>query len=143
MTAPTTDPELEQVAWDLSHLLDGDVDAMLDTATARAGEFAERYRGQLAELDGTGLAEAMRAVGDIEDIVGRAFSYAALRFSTNTADPARGALLQKVQERATVIQTQLVFWELEWAALDDERAEELLAHEELDFCRHHLRSARR
>ncbi len=40
-------------------------------------------------------------------------------------------------------QTQLVFWDLEWAALDDERAEELLAHDELDFSRHHLESARR
>src|SRR5207249_4192323 len=63
--------------------------------------------------------------------------------ATDTADPERGALLQRVQERATEIETQLLFFELEWAALDDERAEELLAAPGLDFCRHHLRSARR
>ena len=33
--------------------------------------------------------------------------------------------------------------ELEWAALDDERADELLRAPGLDFCRHFLRSARR
>jgi oligoendopeptidase F len=147
---PLSDPELEQVAWDLSHLLDGDaadpqstVDAMLSSSRERAEAFAERYRGQLATLDGDGLAEAMREQGELEEIVGRAYSYAALSFSTDTADPARGALLQRVQEQATQIGTLLVFWELEWAALDDERADALLAHDGLDFCRHHLRSARR
>ena len=48
-----------------------------------------------------------------------------------------------MQERATEIETKLLFFELEWAALDDERADELLAADGLDFCRHYLRSARR
>ncbi|HVL96237.1 MAG TPA: M3 family oligoendopeptidase [Solirubrobacteraceae bacterium] len=151
MTAPpVSDPELEQVAWDLSHLLDApdadpgaSVDAMLSGARQRAEAFARAQRGQLGSIDRAGLAAAMRELGDLEEAIGRAFSYAALSFSTNTADPARGALLQRVQEQATQISTLLVFWELEWAALDDARVEELLAGDELDFCRHHLRSARR
>src|SRR5829696_7885712 len=73
----------------------------------------------------------------------RAGSYAMLNFSISTADPPRGALLQKLQEGATQAETRLLFFELEWAALDDARAEELLAAEGLDFARHHLRSARR
>jgi oligoendopeptidase F len=152
VTAPITDPELEQVTWDLTDLLDGHrelgdptaaVEALLDAAEKDAEAFSGRYRDRLAELDSAGLAEAMHSIGDIEDAVGRAYSYASLWFSTNTADPPRGALLQRVQERATVIGTQLVFWELEWAAVDDEQAEAMLAGEGLDFCRHHLRSARR
>ena len=47
------------------------------------------------------------------------------------------------QERATEIETTLLFFDLEWAALDDARVEELLAGEGLDFCRHHLRNVRR
>jgi oligoendopeptidase F len=66
-----------------------------------------------------------------------------LRFSTDTSDPGRGAMLQLVQERATEIETRLLFFELEWAALEDERAEELLAGDGLEFCAHHLRNARR
>src|SRR5262249_55884885 len=77
------------------------------------------------------------------DLVGRAGSYAALRFSTDTADPANGALLQLAQERGTAIETTLLFFELEWAALSEERAEQLLASDRLDFCRHHLRNVRR
>ena len=85
----------------------------------------------------------MLELAEIEDLVGRAGSFASLRFSTDTADPERGALLQRVQERATEIETKLLFFELEWAALDDARADELLAAPGLDFCRHYLRSARR
>jgi oligoendopeptidase F len=48
-----------------------------------------------------------------------------------------------MQEKATAIETALLFFELEWAALEDDRAERLLAADGLDFARHHLRSARR
>ena len=141
------DPELAATAWDLEPLVDGEgeagVERRLDDALARAGTFAECYAGKLSELDGAGLAEAMAELAVIYELVGRAGSYAALRFSTDTAAPANGALLQKVQERETAISTTLLFFELEWAALSDERAEQLLADEGLDFCRHHLRTARR
>jgi oligoendopeptidase F len=136
---------LDDVAWDLSHLADGSegVEALLASARAGAEAFAAEHRGRLDALDSAGLAAAMHALADIEEEVGRAYAYAALAFATNTADPPRGALLQKVQEQATGIQTQLVFWDLEWAALPDDRAAELLRGDELDFARHHLKSARR
>ena len=52
-----------------------------------------------------------------------------LSFSTDTSDPTRGALLQRAQERGTEIETTLLFFELEWAALGDERVRELLGGE--------------
>ena len=85
----------------------------------------------------------MRELAAISELIGRAGSFAMLNFTTATADPERGALLQLVQERGTQVETALLFFELEWAALDDDRAEALLAQDGLDFCRHHLRSARR
>jgi oligoendopeptidase F len=141
------DPELAETAWDLEPLVDGEgeagVESRLEDALTRAQTFAERYAGKLDGLDSAGLGEAMGELAVIYELVGRAGSYAALRFSTDTAAPANGALLQKVQERETEIATTLLFFELEWAALSEERAEELLAGEGLDFCRHYLRSARR
>jgi oligoendopeptidase F len=144
---PLTDPELLDAEWDLDPLVYGEgakgAGRMLDEAVERASAFNETYAGKIAELDGAGLEAVMHELEAIEELVGRAGSYASLRFSTDTADPERGALLQRVQERATEIETKLLFFELEWAALDDDRAEELLAAPGLDFCRHYLRSARR
>ncbi|TML98532.1 MAG: M3 family oligoendopeptidase [Actinobacteria bacterium] len=141
------DPDLLQTAWDLDPLVDGRGDegalAWLDEAERRAIAFADRYAGRVADLDGPQLVEAMRELEAIEELAGKAGTYAGLRFSTDTSDPARGALLQRVQERGTAIETKLLFFGLEWAALDDERAEELLAAEGLDFARHHLRMERR
>ena len=151
MSAPdtTTDPELEAVAWDLAPLLDdasdpvAAVDAMLASAQERADAISAAHAGKVDQLDGPGLVAVMREFAELQEIAGRAGSYAMLNFSGNTADPARGALLQRMQEKATAIETALLFFELEWAALDDARAEELLAADGLDFARHHLRSTRR
>src|ERR1700686_3523274 len=146
-TSEPTDPELEQAAWDLDALVDGagdtGVERQLEEALTRAQSIAECYAGRLEELDGAGLAEVMHELGAIHDLIGRAGTYAALRFSTDTADPARGALLQRVQEQGTSIETKLLFFELEWAALSDDRARELVQGPELDFARHHLRNVRR
>jgi oligoendopeptidase F len=148
-TAPpeTDDPELQATAWDLEPLVEGEgeagVEGRLGDAFARAQAFAERYAGKLAELDGAALAEAMGELGQVRELLARAVYYAALRFSTDTADPAGGALLQKAQEGETQLETTLLFFELEWAALPGERAQQLLAAPELDFCRHHLRNVRR
>ena len=141
------DPELLETEWDLEPLVGGQglagVEPMLDEAVARASRFADSYAGRIAELDAQELEAAMRELSELEDLVGHAGSYAALRFATDTADPERGALLQRVQERATEVETKVLFFELEWAAVDDQRAEELLRAPGLDFCRHHLWRARR
>jgi oligoendopeptidase F len=137
----------EDVAWDLEPLVGGagpdGVDRQLAEALRRSEAFAERHAGKVAELDGPGLAAAIAELAEISDLVGRAGNYASLRFSVDTADPANGALLAKVTEQATAIETTLVFFDLEWAALDDERAEQLLAADGLEQARHHLRTMRR
>ncbi len=146
--ATTTDTDLTaaDVAWDLEPLVDGEgeagVDELLDDADGVAASVAER-RGTVAELDAPGLASVMRELASIAELVGRAASYASLRFAADTTDPGRGALLQHVEERATAINTKVLFFDLEWAALSDDRAAELLADEQLTFCRHYLAAARR
>ena len=143
---PLSDPELLETAWDLGPLVDGD-EAGRRRPPARRGLAPPAYLPTATpasrELDGDGSRGDARAGARSTSWSAGAASYASLRFSTDTADPTRGALLQRVQERATEIETKLLFFELEWAALDDERAEELLGGDALDFCAHHLRSARR
>ncbi len=146
-TAPQPDAALAEARWDLDPLVAGEGPAgvirLLGEAKASADAFAERYRGKVAELDAAGVATAMHELESMFDGIGRAGSYAALWFTTDTRDPERGALLQEARERGATIETALLFFDLEWNELPDERAEELLASDELGFCRHHLRTLRR
>ena len=122
MAATTTDPELEQTAWDLGALVDGEGETGVER---RLAEALDALAGVRRALRGQARRARRRRPGArrcaswraIHDLVGRAGTYAALRFSTDTADPARGALLQRVQEQGTAIETTLLFFELEWAAL--------------------------
>ena len=105
--------DVEQVAWDLAPLVDGEEAPgalrLLDEAEERARAFADAYAGKVADLDSAGLREAMLELGAIEELAGRAGTYAMLRFAVDTADPETGALLQRVQERGTTIETTLLF----------------------------------
>ena len=139
--------DVQDVAWDLDPLVDGEgpegADRMLAEADERAAAFAERYAGNVAGLDGPGLAAAMAELQAIAELVSRAGNYAHLRFAVDTIDPANGALVARVSEKATAVETKLLFFDLEWAAVDDERADELLGADGLDTSRHHLRTVRR
>lgn len=138
---------LEDVSWDLSPLVHGEDDAgadrLLDEAAARAQAFSATHAGRVKELDAAAFVAAVTELMELSELAARAGNYAMLRFSVDTADPALGALLQRVQEKGTAIETQLLFFELEWAVLCDEHAEALLAADGLDTARHFLRSARR
>jgi oligoendopeptidase F len=141
------DATLETASWDLEPLVGGGgadgVVEMLTEARDRAEAFAQRHRDAVAELGPDGLADAMHELAAIQDLVGRAGSYAVLRFSLDTTDPERGALMQRAHELSAAIETALVFFELEWNQVPEERADELLAADELDFCRHYLLTIRR
>lgn len=147
-TIPDPGRTASDVVWDLDPLIADwgqgrvAIDAMLDRANKIADELAVA-KGQIALMDSPALAAHMQASENLGDLVGRAHCYAALRFATDTLDEAKAALLQHVRERETAIETKLLFFELEWTALDEERAEKLLSDPLLDFCRHHLRTLRR
>ena len=146
MTTAEQDLRAAEIAWDVEPLVDGQgeagVDAFLDDAAQRAAAFA-RFRGRVVSLDAVGLAEAVRELAELSELMGKAGSYAGLRFAVDVTDPARGALLARVEERATAITNDLLFFELEWAELPDEQVASLIDDEQLAFCRHYLASARR
>jgi oligoendopeptidase F len=142
----STDEQAQDVGWDLETLVYGKGEAgvaeLLDEGDRRVGDLAAK-KGQVASFDSPALADFMVRLAELRELVGRAGSYASLAFSTEMTNESRGALVQKVQERATAMETQLLFFELEWAQLSDERVDELLAGDGLDHFRHYLRSERR
>jgi oligoendopeptidase F len=144
MTA--TDLTASDIAWDLEPLLpapgEKGVDELLDEADAITARIVP-FRGRIGECSTDEIVELVTLTATLSELIGRASSYAGLRFATDTIDPANGALMMRVEERATAMSTQLVFFELEWAAVDDAKADAHLADPRLEFARHHLKSVRR
>jgi len=135
------------VRWDLSDLYsdprDPALDADLERSLAAARAFERSHRGKVGTLSSEGLAQAVDALEQLSEPVARALSYASLLFAADTSDPQRGALLQRVQERASEIRNTVVFFELEWVALHDDVAEKLLSDPALARRKHFLASLRR
>jgi len=137
----------ENVIWDLSVFYAGSddpaINADLERVMAMADAFAERYRDRVASLSAAEMVMALQEMEAIYDLSGRVSSYAFLNFSTDTADPVWSALVQRVTEHGAALQQKLIFFELEWRAVDDASAEKLLADLKPGKYRHHLEAERR
>jgi len=116
----------EAVIWDLSDLYTASDDPALardmEQALSESNQFAAKYRGRVGNLSAGELAEALATLEAIEDRVGRVQSFAQLQWSTNTGEASFGALLQRVREFGAQIAKVLVFFDLEWSALDETAA---------------------
>jgi len=135
------------VRWDLADLYPEPAEAALerdlDAAEAAALRFAERHRGRIAGLDARALAAAIDELEALLEPSARGAAYAGLRFAADTSLPANGALLQRVQERGSAVHNAIVFFQLEWVAVDDDAAAKLLADPALARRRHLLEAMRR
>ena len=142
-TTETADLTASDVAWDIDSILPaGETPASLFEQADSLADELTALRGRVGELDAGELADAMHTMADLQDLMSRAVYHAMLAFSTATDDPARGAAMAAAQERSTAIGTKLIFFDLEWAAADDDHAATVLADPRLDFCRHHLDNLR-
>jgi len=135
------------VSWDLDDLYVGADDpriaADLDAALARARAFEAAYRGKIEPGPTPGLLRA--ALTELEALyeqMDRPGTFAGLRHSAKTDDPARGALLARTREQRTATNRHLIFFDLEWVKVADEAAEALTAAPELARYRHFLTKTR-
>ncbi len=133
--------------WNLDDLYAAPDDPALKSDLERAADAADafraRYRGGLAALDGRALGEAIKAYEAIEEILGRAMSYAQLLFAGDISDPELGRFHQTIQERITDISTKTLFFTLEINRIDDAVLEKQSADEEVRRYAPWLRDVRR
>lgn len=137
----------EQIHWHLQDLYAGSDDPRLQQdmvwADAAAKRFASDYRSGLHALSAAQLAEAMQQLEAIRQRIGRVGTFRYLSYVTHADQPTYGAALQAYEEAATAIGNQLIFFDIAWNAVDDQRAEELLNDPALSHWAHLLRNWRK
>ena len=146
----TTDLGVTGVTWNLADLYarpdDSALEHDLTTALARAQAFAARYRGTINVPGGPTAQWLADAVVELESILEQADqpgAYAGLLHAADSRPPAHGALVALTQERGTEIRNQLLFFDLEWIALDEALAGPIIDAPACARYRHFLASLRR
>ena len=140
--------EPTDVRWDLSSLYDGmddpRIEQTLEEQLRQADAFAEKYRGKIntPDLSARMLLQALRDFEALSQEAGKPITYASLLFDTDTADPARGAFLQRMRERITEISVALIFFDIELLEAPEETISLLLKDPMLEPYRHFIKSVR-
>lgn len=144
------DLQVSDVSWDLSALYDAPTDPRIEqdltAALQRAEAFAARYRGTIGVAEGPAPAWVAAAMTELEAILEQCDKpavYAGLLHAADARPPAHGALVARTQEQGSAVRNQLLFFDLEWLALDDARAATVIASPECARWRHHLEAMRR
>jgi oligoendopeptidase F len=108
-----------------------------------AEAFADAHRGRIAGYDAAALARLCADLERVQEALTVSYAYSMVRFEVDSRLPQQGAALAESDEMMTRVETLLTFVELEWIALDDARAETLLADPALQRFAHWLRGVRR
>ena len=136
----------ENVNWNLSDLYDSPDSPELKSdkkrLITRAEKFAQKYRGKIETLSSKDFASAISEYEGILQQAGKIGSYAHLTWSVNTEDPALGKQLQEANELNSELNQKLVFFDIEWLKLSDEKADELIQSDELKKWKHYLEVSR-
>jgi oligoendopeptidase F len=137
----------EEVLWDLGDLYQGINDSRIhddmEKCKKSALEIADKYSGRISELSAAEVFAAVSKYECLTVIVGRLSAFAQLHFSTNVNDPEAGAFLQRVNEFCSIVNKEVVFFDIEWANIPDDKADDLLADPILEHYSHYLQASRR
>lgn len=147
MSKEVSSTTAENVQWDLSDLYKAIDDPALAAdrkkVMEKAESFAARYKGKIADLDAASFQELLQEYEEILDLMGKISSFSYLIWTTNTEDPEYGKLVQEANERSSELQQKLVFLEVEWLEIEDEKAEKLINSKPLAGYKHYLEKSRR
>jgi oligoendopeptidase F len=119
--------------WRLDDLYPGRAAPALESDLARAAADAKAFRAdyagpddasphganKVAALDGPALGAAIARYEALQETLTRVMSYASLTYAGNVGDPEIGRFFQSMQERVNAIDSELLFFTLDLARLDD------------------------
>jgi oligoendopeptidase F len=137
----------EDVRWDLGELYasptDPEIEATLKAGMEDAQAFEADYKGKLARLSPADFAAMMERLEDLQDRVARPSIYASLLHTQDTASPANGRLVARIDEAGAERGRHLVFFHLELADLTDQQVAPLYADPRAGRYRHTVEEARK
>ncbi len=128
--------------WNLADLYQGFDDPTLandlEWLQKMANQFRDTYRGRVGSLSPEEIANCLKQLEAIAEKSGYLYAFPSLIFSADTRNTEAKQFLDKVMEMLTVVENQLLFFDLELKGLDEEKFAELDAAPALQTYRHYL-----
>lgn len=114
-----------------------------DWCTKESQELVTTYKNTIAGLAAEELQALAERLERLQSRLGKLATFAFLNYTTQVDNTPAGAFYQHIREVISEVEGRLIFFELEWNDLDQQRAQQLLEDDVLDHYRHYLRSLRR
>ena len=135
------------IRWDLGELYAGPEDPRIEEdiaqARVRAEEFARVHRAQLASLPTAKLVQVLEEYEGLSELLYRPSFFASLLFAADTQNTKAQQLVQRTREAATETANILVFFALEWIALEESQVVRILSAPEMQEYAHYVEVLRR
>jgi len=136
----------ENIHWDLTDLYESPDAERLENDKKKVvkltEQFADNYKGEVKGFNAESMKRALVVYEQIYDMMGKIGSYAYLLWTTNTEEPKYGKMVQEVNELSSAIRQKLVFFQVEWLDIEENKAEKLIHHPELRNYQHYLETSR-
>ncbi len=132
----------ENILWDLTDLYKSPDDPAMtgdrEWLKSEAQNLREEFKGRIAELEPDRLKTALRRYEAFQERAQKVTTYAFLNFVTDTNSAPAGALWQQAVELSSELSRDTQFLGLEWKALDEAKALEIMEAPGLKEYRHYL-----
>ncbi len=139
---------LNTIQWDLDRLYaspsDPAIEADMEEATGKVREFRKKYYGNIGSdrLNAETLKEAITEIEALQENSLKPYLYAQLLFSSDTEKDEYKELIHKTREFLSMLQNEILFFELEILAIPDKLFEKILADSALSNYGHYLKHVR-
>ena len=100
--------------------------------------FSSGYKGKIKKTSGKHFILLVSELEEISQKISRINAFAYLNYATQSGNANAGKFLQMIQEHSSIWQKELIFFDLEWAGLDNRQAEQILRHANIRKYRHYL-----
>ncbi len=133
--------------WDLSEYYKGTDDKQIDEDIKKyaqsAADFAEKYRGRVAQLDAKTFVAALKEMENMSRLASKLGGFAYLNSTTRLMDTKASALYQKVVEALSEAGANLLFFGLEYNKMSEDAIRNLENDEDVRAYAPYLKRVRK
>lgn len=135
------------VLWNLKDLYasqdDPQVESDIQWCLEESARISRQYRNKVDTLNSVQLQRCVEQLEKLQTILGKLATFGFLNFTTQLENAEVSGFYQRIMELISQVEKDVVFFELEWNSIAEEKITQLLDAELLGGYRHYLNSMRR